>query len=124
MSAVHMCVFPFSVCHCMFLLEHFFFFDEDEIRDWLVPGVQTCPLPFRACPGTNVPWQPDSQGLRAGDLSARGISAALEETRESKQIEAFVFLKAARGVGEHGIDFSEQSCQPAQVHLVVAHNSG
>jgi len=82
------------------------------------------PCKFLPCPGTNVPWQPDSQGLCAGDLSARGISAALEETRESKQIEAFVFLKAARGVGEHGIDFSEQSCQPAQVHLVVAHNSG
>jgi len=82
------------------------------------------PRQFLLRPGTNVPRQPDSQGLRAGDLSAREISAALEETRESKEIEACIFLTHVRGVGEHGIDFSEQSCQPAQVHLIVAHNSG
>jgi len=58
-------------------------------------------------PDTNLARQPDRQGLRAGDLSARGISAALEEARESKEIEAFMFLKPVRGLGEHSIDLSE-----------------
>jgi len=65
------------------------------------------PCQFLLRPATNIAGQPECQGLRASDISARGIAAALEETGESKQIEAIIFPKPVRGVGEHAIDFSE-----------------
>jgi len=68
--------------------------------------------------------QPHRQGLRARGVRAIFVPPALEKSRQPKEIEAFDFVGGAGRFGKQRVDFAEESGEAAQIHLIVAHDSG
>src|SRR5262245_45660912 len=54
--------------------------------------------------------------------SAR-IPTALQKARKPEKIEALLLFENVCRFGKHRVDFAKKSCQSAQVHLIVSHNS-
>jgi len=70
-----------------------------------------------------ISGQSDRQRVRARGMGAALISAALQESRKPEKIETLHFICVARQIRKQRVDFEEKSCQAAQIHLIVLHDS-
>src|SRR5262245_36767386 len=56
-------------------------------------------------------------------MRACGLSTSMQESRELEKVQTFTVFENVFRVGKHDVHFSEKSCQPVQIHLIVADNS-
>ncbi len=68
--------------------------------------------------------QTQFQRLHTREMRAIVLPPALEKSREPEQVEAFDFVCGAGCFRKQRVDFAEESSEPAQVHLIVAHDAG
>ena len=61
--------------------------------------------------------------LRASDMSAIGIAAPLQKTRQPEQIETLYSIAICFFGGEKCVDLAKERGKAAQIHLVVAQNA-
>src|SRR5258707_14268564 len=68
--------------------------------------------------------QTQFQRLHKREMRAIVHPPALEKSREHEQVEAFDFVWGAGCFRKQRVDFAEESSEPAQTHLIVAHHAG